>query len=88
MAEFESLYQKLSQNKEWPISYMFKFVVPSDMSLIARVEALFSAQAVIYRKESRSKRYVSVTATELMESAEHIVEVYRKAAQIENIIAL
>ncbi len=88
MDVLQSIKEKLQQYEDWPILYMFKFIVPSDMQKIARVEALFSATAIVHRKESKNGRFVSITAKQHMHMPEQIIELYRKAAKIEDIMAL
>ncbi|MFN3555395.1 MAG: DUF493 family protein [Bacteroidales bacterium] len=88
MQNLNSLREKLIINSHWPLLYMFKFIVPAQMESIARVEALFAPEAIIYRKESRNKRFVSITAKQQMASADHIIGVYQQAGQIPGIMAL
>jgi hypothetical protein len=82
---------KIALNKvhDWPSMYLFKFIVPSDNRKIARVEALFNSDtAEIRMRQSKNGNYTSVTAREIMTSAEKVVECYRKAYEIEGLIAL
>ena len=88
MDNFNSLKESLQKIDGWPTVYMFKFIVPNDLGAIARVEALFAPQAIVYRKESKNNRFISITAKQLVHSPEQIVDIYTQAAKIENIIAL
>ncbi|MFW6248456.1 MAG: DUF493 family protein [Bacteroidota bacterium] len=88
MKSFDSLKSKLLQIKSWPILYMFKFIVPVSHKNVARVESLFSENAVISRKESRNGKYISITAKQYMDDPQQIVDVYVKASNINSIIAL
>ncbi len=85
---YERLTVKLNEHHEFPSVYMFKFIVPSDNSTIARVEALFGPEAQVVIRQSSKGNFVSVSARELMLDAESIVAVYRKAEAIEGIISL
>ncbi len=78
----------LEQSFLAPDVYMFKFIVPANNEMLARVMALFDASAVINSKPSSEGKYISVTARETMLSVEAIVEKYRKAFTIEGLIAL
>lgn len=83
------LKERLDQNHSWPGLYMFKFIVPSDNEKIARVEALFNTNtASIKRKVSSNGSYTSITATEIMMSADKVLDCYREAAKIDGLIAL
>lgn len=88
MDTFTSLKKKLDANKKWPLTYMFKFIVPAEMDKIAMVEALFDNNATIFHKESRSGRFISITAKQEMDSSSDIINVYQKATCIEGIVAL
>jgi uncharacterized protein len=88
MNNLDSLQEKLNHHTSWPLAYMFKFIVPAQIEKIARVEALFSEHAVITRKESRFGKYISITARQLMNSSHHIIDIYKRASEIENIVAL
>jgi len=81
---FGGLRQKLDK-QEWPAFYMFKFIVP-----VAKEPALLNlfSKHTIERKISSNGNYVSITSTYFMESANEIIEVYKKAAEIEGIVSL
>lgn len=89
MAEpnFDELKSQLEKSN-WPMIYMFKFIVPSNNHLIALVESLFGDDAEIKMQPSTNGKYTSITAREVMLSAENVIEVYKKASSIEGIISL
>lgn len=86
--DYSSLREKLEANNEWPRVYFFKFIVPSDNKKLAQVEALFGPEAEVSLKQSSKGTFVSVSAKELMLSADRIVERYEKASEIEGLMAL
>ena len=86
--DFTALKEKLEANPEWPRVYFFKFIVPSENKKLAQVEALFGAEAVVTLKQSSKGNFVSVSAKELMLSADGVVERYEKASKIEGLMAL
>lgn len=88
MDTLSSLKELLQKIDKWPTIYMFKFIVPNDIGSIARVEALFAPQAVVYRKESKNNKFISITARQLVHLPEQIVDIYTQASKIKNIIAL
>lgn len=87
MEQFENLKIQLEQ-QEWPALYMFKFIVPNTPELIAKVSNLISAEAEIQMQPSSNGKYTSVTGKEVMLSAEAVLEVYYKAAEIKGVITL
>lgn len=68
--------------------YMFKFIVVSNNQKLAQVESLFGDDAEMKLQASSNGKYTSVTAREVMLSADHVIEIYKKASLIEGIIAL
>ena len=88
MDDCSSLKAKLNANTIWPMEYMFKFIVPANVSNIARVAALFEPSAIVYHKESKNQKFVSITAKQSMQSAEQIIDIYVKAGEIPHLMAL
>lgn len=90
MAEFnyDELRKKLNAGNSWPQVYMFKFIVPSDNQKIALTESLFEDDAEIKLQPSSKGTYTSVTARVVMMDADQIINIYKKASEIEGIISL
>lgn len=90
MAEinYDDLRAKLNAGNSWPQIYMFKFIVPSDNQKIALVESLFGDDADVKLQPSSKGKYTSLTARVVMLDAETIIDVYKRAAEIEGIISL
>jgi hypothetical protein len=73
---------------EWPNVYFFKFIVPNDSHLLAQATSLFGDTAQITLHESKTGKYISISAKELMLDVESIIAVYIRASEIEGIISL
>lgn len=84
---FDKLRAQL-ELQEWPNVYLFKFIVPNSSHAIAQATALFSDLSELNFHESKTGKYVSVTAKEMMLTVDDIIAVYNKAADIEGIISL
>jgi hypothetical protein len=84
---FDGLLEKL-RNEEWPMVYLFKFILPNDAKTLSLVSSLFGADNEMVFHESKNGNYVSVTVKELMMSAENVISIYKKAAQIKGVITL
>lgn len=85
---FAGLREQLNANPEWPRVYLYKFIVPNDNHRLAQVEAIFGPEAQVSINQSRNGNYVSISAREMMISAEEVIERYRTASKIEGIISL
>jgi 3-deoxy-D-manno-octulosonic acid (KDO) 8-phosphate synthase len=83
----EKLKIQLEQ-QEWPDVYMFKFIVLNESEKVAQVTALFNNSTDIVMHPSKTGKYISVTAKELMLDVDSILEKYEEAALIEGLIAL
>lgn len=86
--QFEKLRIQLNKEKEWPIIYMFKFIILADNRKIALVESKFSDEATITQKESANGKYISITIKEVMLDADSIINKYKEMEGIEGLITL
>jgi uncharacterized protein len=86
--DLEKLRQKLLETTSFPSVYMFKLIVPSENRSIALVENLFESEADILTKESGGGKYTSITAKQVVISAEEIIDIYRKASTIKGLMML
>ncbi|MEQ8909040.1 MAG: DUF493 domain-containing protein [Vicingaceae bacterium] len=86
--KYANLKEKLNENGEWPRVYFFKFIIPADNKKLAKVEALFGAEAQVSIKQSHKGNYLSVSAKEVMLNAENIINRYERANEIEGLMAL
>ena len=87
-SQFDGLKQKLERQNNWPRVYLFKFIIPNDNHKLAQVEALFGPEAQVSRNQSRTGKFISVTAKELMISVDEVISRYEKSTLIEGLISL
>lgn len=85
---YANLKNKLEDQFDWPQPYLFKFIIPSDNKKLALVEALFGADAQVSTRQSRSNKFISISAKEVMISPDEVITVYKKAGKIEGIMSL
>ena len=81
-----SFREKLDTFYAWPSLYTFKFIVPTDQQEYLRL--LFPLHTTTTEKSSEKGKYVSLTYQMMMPSSESVIDVYKKAAVIEGIVAL
>jgi putative lipoic acid-binding regulatory protein len=85
---YEGLRTQLEE-RDWPAVFLFKFIIPADNQKIAEVEALFDTQlAQIELRPSKTGKFVSVSAKEMMLDVDSIIARYKKATKIEGLMAL
>ena len=82
MRKFREL---LDEYHTWPCDYQFKFVVPVERQ--RDVESLVTGASVAVRPSSKGK-YVSVTLTANVKSADAVIAVHEQASKIDGLIAL
>ncbi len=86
--KYDNLRNLLNEENNWPIIYMFKFIIPANNHSIALVQSKFSDEATITQKESSNGKYISITVKEVMLNAETIIEKYKEMEGIEGLMAL
>lgn len=87
----EDVYDKLRAQlelQEWPNIFLFKFIVPNNSENLAMATALFNETSEITLHESKTGKFVSVGAKEMMLDVESIINVYKEASKIKGLIAL
>lgn len=77
--------QLLDDNNEWPVHYIFKFIVPKVG--LAELKTIFKDHSIDVKASSKGN-YLSLTMHIFVESSDEVVEVYKAAGQVEGVIAL
>lgn len=76
--------EKLESAGQFPMLYMFKFIVP--MGTESEIAVLFPKNEIVLKPSSGGK-YVSTTIQVMMDSADQILDIYEKASEIEGVIS-
>lgn len=76
--------EKLESSGEFPMLYMFKFIVPKGTE--HQIVALFPKNEVVLKPSSGGK-YISTTIQVMMDSADQIIRIYDQASEIEGVIS-
>ncbi len=84
---YENLKMELAKIEEWPMVYMFKFIILSENKKIALVTSRFSDDSIITKKESANGKYTSITIKELMLSVDSIIDKYKEMEGIEGLMS-
>ncbi len=86
---YTRLKEELSNSTLWPSVYLFKFILPSSNSGIAKIEAEFDNMgAVITTQQSKTGKFTSVSISVTMPSAQSVIDKYIAVSDIEGIISL
>ncbi|MFC3416415.1 DUF493 domain-containing protein [Algoriphagus hitonicola] len=81
----ETFKEKLEANGQFPMLYMFKFIVPNGRE--HEVGAIFPKNEITLKPSSGGK-YISTTIQVMVESADEVINYYEQAASIEGVISL
>ena len=88
-AFYERLKSQLNEDTTWPSPYLFKFIVPSKLKKIAKIEAVFdNTGAQINTRDSKNGTYTSISVKVSMNSAEAVVNKYLEVSKVEGVISL
>lgn len=81
--------ERLDQTHSFPSEYIFKYIVPAEQSVIAKLYSIFnSANASISTRDSKNGKYTSLTIKAFVNDADDVVIYYRQAAVIDGIVML
>ncbi len=88
--EFYSRFlKKLESSQKWPGEFMFKFILKENSKKITQLKKIFTKKSAVYSKKNSSEnRFQSLSVKVKMESAEEVVEFYKKASKLEGVISL
>lgn len=86
---YATFKQKLENAETFPTNYIFKFILPSDQSKIARLYGVFeNADATISYRESKTGKYSSFTIKTLVNDADEVIHFYKQMGEIEGVVML
>lgn len=86
--KYKKLKELLSENTNWPMSYMFKFIVPNNKEHINRVVALLPFQGDFGFKNSKNNKFVSISCVAQMSDAQKIVDITTSISEIPDVMVL
>ena len=86
---YNTFRQKLIDIEQFPSIYTFKFIVPAQADKKAEVEKIFEHPSTkISTKDSSTGKYNSLTVETFVQSADQVIDYYKKVSAIEKVIML
>ncbi|MGB1049971.1 MAG: DUF493 domain-containing protein [Rhodothermales bacterium] len=82
---WSNFQQLLDDNNEWPVTYLFKFIVPKEG--MGALKLVFEGQDIDI-KASKKGNYQSLTSRIHVQNSDEVIAIYRAAGEIEGVIAL
>ena len=86
--KLEQLREKLEMVHKWPIVYLFKFIVTSEVEKIKAIKTMFDESAEITSKESKNGNYTSLSIKMMVMKSDEVFDRYLEASKIEGVISL
>lgn len=87
---YKKLKEQLEASTQWPSTYLYKFIVKSEVKKIQTIEAIFNhAGAVISTNESKKGTYTSVSINVVMKDPDAVISKYIEVTdKVEGVISL
>ena len=86
---YTRLKEQLTSSTVWPSEYLYKFILPSDLENVAKLEAEFNDMgAVISTQQSKTGKFTSVSISVNMPNPQSVIDKYIAISDIEGIISL
>lgn len=86
---YERLKEQLLENTNWPSTYLYKFIVPTDKGRIGQIHDIFdNTGAVIESKKSKKGTYTSLSITVHLKNPDEVIMKYKEVAVVEGVISL
>lgn len=86
---YSKFKEKLEEIHSFPTNYIFKYIVPSEQSKIARLHSIFeNSNSSISTRDSKNGKYTSITIKTPVNDADDVIIYYRQAASIDGIMML
>ncbi len=86
---YRNFREKLIEVEQFPSIYTFKFIVKTDSDQGEQVKALFThSSAKFSEKSSSGGKYTSISIENFVNSADEVIEYYKKVAEIPGVMML
>lgn len=86
---YKNFKERLDDTTEFPSNYTFKFIVPTDNKRIAEVQRVFDgARPQFQMKESKTGKYTSVTVVVYVIDSDQVINYYKSASAIKDVMML
>lgn len=80
--------KELLDQENYPLLYLFKFIIKNDHSKVIDIKRCFDETAEFNTQLSKEGNYISVSIKAMMLNSEQIIEKYKMVGKIKNVITL
>lgn len=87
---YDKLKVQLEETSSWPSVYLYKFIVLTNKSKIVQIHDIFDNMgAVINTKESKNRKYTSVSVNVKMSDPDEVILKYKRVGiEVDGVISL
>ena len=85
--QFKRLKELLDE-QNYPLVYLFKFIIKKDPGKMVEIKKCFDETAEFELHASKNGNYVSVNIRQMMLTSEDIIRRYELVSKIKNVLAL
>ena len=86
---YKNFKEKLIEVEQFPSIYTFKFIVKNGTDQEEKVKALFThPSAKFSQKNSSGGKYTSISIENYVNTADEVIEYYKKVAEIPDVMML
>ncbi len=86
--KYHRLKQHLENNEKWPLYYMFKFIVPNEGSRVEIIKTLLPQHGEVSYRHTKNLKYVAITCKAWISDADIIIDITKKAEEVEGVMSL
>lgn len=86
--KIDQLKELLDKHYKWPDTFNFKFIYKADPTIEARLKDIFPENSEFKIKTSNKKNFNSMNVHHLATGSQEVMDIYKKAAEIEGVISL
>lgn len=86
--KYLKLKELLEENKQWPLRYMFKFIIPNHNGKVDHAKEKMPHGSIIKFKHTKNLKFVSLTCIANMNSANDIIKLTQEVEMIEGVMSL
>lgn len=88
LKDHRKLRKLLAESEEWPLLYMFKFIVPNQHGKVDKVVKLLPEKGEVSFNHTKNMRHVAVTCKAVMNDPDEVIKITQDITAIEGVIDL
>ncbi|MBL7900006.1 MAG: DUF493 family protein [Crocinitomicaceae bacterium] len=88
MSDHAKKLKELLDKENYPLVYLFKFIIKNDHQKMVEIKLCFDETAEFETHHSKNGNYISVNIKQMMLSSDDILKRYELVARIKNVIPL